>query len=98
MENLESVALQEWFAAMGQKLADILAHGGFNGSSGAEAVDSLQVLDANDVADLLKVPVARVYELQRRKQIGCVRHGRSVRFTRAYVETYLRAHDQRALR
>ena len=69
---------------------------GGDGSKGHEAAGDLQLLGAGDVAKLCKIPVARVYELARRKQIGSVCDGRTVRFTRAQVEAFIASRSEAA--
>ncbi len=60
------------------------------------------LLDAADVAALLKIPKAAVYEAARRGQIGSVRasvgsrSGRAVRFTRAQVEAFISSRSHSA--
>ena|SRR5208282_2490152 len=99
MENLNTdlshADLADLFAEVGRRLAlvgDVAAHAG---SKGHEAVGGLQLLDAREVAEICKIPVAAVYEAARRKQLGSVRasaksrSGRAVRFTRAQVEAFI---------
>lgn len=85
--TLDAATLVDLFAEIGRRVA---AQGVFNGSTQAGAPDDLAVLTAPEVGALLKVPLARVYEMQRRGEIGCIREGRSVRFRRSQVEEYLR--------
>ena len=47
------------------------------------------VLVAVEVAELLKVPVPRIYELARQGRIPHVRIGRQVRFRQEAVEAWL---------
>jgi excisionase family DNA binding protein len=51
----------------------------------------MRVLVAAEVAELLKVPVPRVYELARQGQIPHVRIGRQVRFRQEAVEAWITA-------
>ena len=41
----------------------------------------MRFLTAKDVSMLLRIPLARVYELARQNLIPCVRLGRQIRFT-----------------
>jgi excisionase family DNA binding protein len=87
VENLEAISIADLIAEI---LARVGATGGSAGSTGSDADDDLALLDAAGVAALLKIPVARVYELQRRRQIGSIRDGRTVRFSRGHVAEYQR--------
>ncbi len=49
----------------------------------------MRVLIAVEVAELLKVPVPRIYELARQGRIPHVRIGRQVRFRQEAIETWL---------
>jgi excisionase family DNA binding protein len=49
----------------------------------------MKVLVAGEVAELLKIPIPRVYELARQGQIPHVRIGRQVRFRQEAVEAWL---------
>ncbi len=51
----------------------------------------MKVLLAGEVAELLKVPVPRVYELAREGRIPHVRIGRQVRFRQEAMEAWLAA-------
>ncbi len=51
----------------------------------------MKVLLAGEVAELLKVPVPRVYELARDGRIPHVRIGRQVRFRQEAMEAWLAA-------
>ena len=88
--NLETVTLPDLLAELGRRLAMV------GGAAAKDAdTDDLQLLDAHDVSGLLKIPVARVYEMQRRGEIGSVGAGRTVRFSRADVAAYLKAHERK---
>jgi len=60
------------------------------------------LLTADDVAKLLKIPRSGVYEAARRQTLGSVRvsagsrGGRSVRFTRAAVDAFIKARSRAA--
>ena len=95
MENLNTdlshADLADLLAEVGRRLAlvgDVAAHAG---SKGRETSGDLQLLDAGEVSKLCRLPAARVYELARRKQIGSVRDGRTVRFTRGQVAAFVKA-------
>lgn len=47
------------------------------------------LLLAEEVAELLRIPVEHVYRLARRKELPSVRLGRYVRFTREGVTNYV---------
>jgi excisionase family DNA binding protein len=49
----------------------------------------MKVLLADEVAELLRVPVPRIYELARQGQIPHMRLGRQVRFRQEAVEAWL---------
>lgn len=49
----------------------------------------MRILVAVEVAELLKVPVPRIYELARHGRIPHVRIGRQVRFRQESVEAWL---------
>lgn len=51
---------------------------------------SEQLLLANEVAEMLRVPVEHVYRLARRKELAAVRMGRYVRFTNESVANYIK--------
>jgi excisionase family DNA binding protein len=59
--------------------------------AGGSPGNGASLLTANEVAALLGIPKARVYEMQRRGQIGCVRDGRTVRFGRNHVDAFIAA-------
>lgn len=80
--TLKGATLADLFAEMGRRLAAQVAP--------LQTADDLQLLDAPATAAILSMPVARVFELARRKQLGSVRDGRSVRFTRAQIAEYQR--------
>jgi len=44
-----------------------------------------KLLTADEVAEMLRIPKARVYELARQAKIPCARIGRLVRFPQAKV-------------
>lgn len=50
----------------------------------------LQLLKADDVAELLSLPRLRVYELARQGKLPCVRIGeRQIRFARAALQIWI---------
>lgn len=50
----------------------------------------LQLLKAEDVAELLSLPRLRVYELARQGKLPCVRIGeRQIRFARSALQTWI---------
>ncbi|MGB3549219.1 MAG: helix-turn-helix domain-containing protein [Candidatus Binatus sp.] len=94
--ELCDASLSELMAELGRRLGPVIgAAAASAGSSGPDAGDPLQILTAGDVATMLKMPKAAIYEAARRKQIGSVRasvgsrSGRAVRFTRAQVEAFI---------
>lgn len=61
-------------AGLGKHVAPLLAvAAGAVPASAPTAGNDAALLDARDVADQLGIPLASVYELVRRKKIGCVR-------------------------
>jgi excisionase family DNA binding protein len=48
-----------------------------------------ELLTADDVAGLLRVPKSTVYELARTGRLPCLRIGRAVRFYRGQLEAHL---------
>jgi excisionase family DNA binding protein len=69
---LASVSTADLAAEIVRRIAALAAP---NGSPGATADADPQLLTAPEVAARLGVPVASIYELVRRKKIGCVRLG-----------------------
>lgn len=51
--------------------------------------DYPDVLQAGEVAELLRIPKLRVYELARRGELPCLRLGRQVRFPREALRQML---------
>lgn len=80
--HLKAVSFAALFAEIGARIDAALGT--------AQPTDDLQLLDAPTTAALLSMPVARVFELARRKQLGSIRDGRSVRFTRAHIAEFQR--------
>jgi len=66
------------------------------------ASTAVALLDADEVAAILKIPKSGVYEAARRGTLGSVRvsagsrGGRSVRFTRAHVDQFIKARSRPA--
>jgi len=87
--DLSHVDLADLLAEVGRRLAASAS------PKGREAASDLQLLDAGEVAALVKIPKAAVYEAVRRGQLGSVgasaksQDGRAVRFTRAQVEAFI---------
>lgn len=71
--ELMDATLQELYAEMARRDAIVKAQAASADSKASNAPDDLALLDARDVAARLGIPVASVYELVRRKKIGCVR-------------------------
>jgi excisionase family DNA binding protein len=53
-----------------------------------------ELLDADQVAALLKFRKSYVYELCRTKQLPCIRQGKLVRVRRSAVMTYINRHER----
>ncbi len=83
--HLKAVSFAALFAEIGSRIDAALG--------ATQSADDLQLLDAPATAALLAMPVARVFELARRKELGSVRDGRSVRFRRADLAEYQRRHS-----
>lgn len=52
-------------------------------------METKPLMSVPDLAEYLQVPVSRVYYLLFRRQLPCLKIGRSVRFRRAEIETWL---------
>lgn len=61
------------------------------GSQRAGTLTRDQVMTANEVADLVHLPVSTVYKLARRGKLPASRFGRTWRFLRPRIEEMLRA-------
>jgi len=83
---LADVPLADLVAEIGRRLAALAAPAA---SAGVTADGGPQLLTAEDVAPMLKVPVPRVYELRRLGKLGFVRDGKTVRFTRQHVADFI---------
>jgi hypothetical protein len=96
IDDNDPVAL---WASVERKLSPLrAAAGGSAGSSAAGAPDNLQQLDAKAVGELLGVDAREVYRMARVEEIGCIRKGRAVWFTRAQVAEWQRKHSVAARR
>jgi len=82
--HLEGVSMANLLGEIGRRVDALVAR-----APGRDA-DGLQLLTADDAAALLTIPKGALYELARRQQLGSVRDGRSVRFTRAQIAEYQR--------
>jgi|SRR5208282_4511396 len=89
--DLSRADLADLLAEVGRRLAVVTEVAASASPKGHEAAGDLQLLDAGEVSKLCRLPVARVYEMQRRGQIGSVRDGRTVRFTRGQVAAFVKA-------
>ncbi len=98
--DLSRADLADLLAEVGRRLAVVGDVAARAGSKGHEAAGGL--LDADDVAALLKIPKAAVYEAVRRGQLGSVGasakspKGRAVRFTRGQVEAFIASRSKPA--
>jgi hypothetical protein len=97
MAELSESSLVEIYGELTRRDGIVGAAAAPKGFSGAPADGDPQLLAAPDVAALLAIPVAAVYEAARRGEIGSVRasaksrSGRSVRFTRQHVADFISA-------
>jgi len=89
MAELTDSTWAEILAELARRDAIVRAAGAPKGSPGAGAVDDPRLLTAPDVAAVLKVPKARVYEMRRRGLIGSVRDAGRLKFTRAQVDAFV---------
>lgn len=67
-------------------------HDGARGSGAEVSLEDDMLLDVQEVAEILKVPVSWVYERTRRRGIERLPHlkvGKYVRFRRSEIEGYL---------
>lgn len=60
------------------------------------ATEAEQLLDADKVGELLGMDRVTVLRKAKRRQIGCVRDGRLVKFRAEHVAEYIAAHEQAA--
>ncbi len=99
--DLSRADLADLLAEVGRRLA-LVGEVAASARRGSGAAGDLQLLDAGEVAALVKIPKAAVYEAVRRGQLGSVGasakspKGRSVRFTRAQVAAFVASRSKPA--